>query len=54
MARWKNEGHAGMSFFILGRVAGFSDEEIGRALMSGKRQELIINAQKRLSVLSDY
>jgi hypothetical protein len=54
MARWKNRGHAGMPFFILGRVAGFSDEEIGRALMTDKREGLIINAQKRLPMLSDY
>jgi hypothetical protein len=54
MARWKNIGHAGMPFFILGRVADFSDEEIGRALMTVKREVLIINAQKRLPIISDY
>lgn len=46
MSRWKNEGHAGMPFLILGRVSGFSDEEIGRALMTGKREDLILKVQK--------
>jgi hypothetical protein len=50
MARWKNEGHAGMPFIILGRVAGFSDDEIMRALMTGNRENLIIEAQKKLQL----
>jgi hypothetical protein len=50
MAQWKNEGHAGMPFLILGRIAGFSDDEIMRALMTGKRKNLIAEAQKKLKV----
>lgn len=48
MARWKNTGHAGMPFFILGRVAGFADEEIGQALLSGKREDFIQQIQKKV------
>lgn len=49
MARWKNAGHAGAPFIILGRIAGFADEEIVRILLAGKREELILKAQERLS-----
>jgi hypothetical protein len=48
MARWKNDGHAGTSFFILGRVGGLSDEEIGQSWMSGKREDLIAKVQQNL------
>jgi HEAT repeat protein len=48
MARWKNEGHAGMPFVILGRVAGFSEDEIVRALITGNRETLILRAEKIL------
>lgn len=48
MARWKNDGHAGTSFFILGRVGGLSDEEIGQSWMSGKREDLIAEVQQNL------
>lgn len=41
MARWKNEGHSAMAFFILGRVVGFSDDEIGQYWSGGRREELI-------------
>jgi hypothetical protein len=54
MARWKNEAHAAMPFFILGRVAGFSDDRIGRALMTGRREELIVKAQKRLMTIENH
>ena len=46
MARWKNDGHAGTSFFILGRVGNFSDDEIGQAWLNGMREDLIAKAQK--------
>lgn len=48
MARWKNEGHAQMPFIILARAAAFSEDEIGQAIMNGKREELIARAQKNL------
>jgi len=48
MARWKNDGHAGMSFYILGRVGGLSDDEIGQAWMGGKREDLIAKVQQNL------
>lgn len=51
MAGWKNDGHAGAPFIILGRVAGLSEDEIGRALITGKREMLIekikINVETR-------
>ena len=31
MARWKSPGHAYMPFFILGRVAGMSEDAIAAA-----------------------
>ncbi len=46
MARWKNDGHAGMSFFILGRVGGLSDDEIGQSWMRGEREDLITKVQQ--------
>lgn len=52
MARWKNDGHAGAPFIILGRVAGLSEDEIGRALMTGKRDILIEKIQKSLQTKS--
>jgi hypothetical protein len=48
MARWKNEGHAQMPLIILARAAGFSEDEIGQAIMNGKREELIARAEKNL------
>ena len=48
MARWKNDGHAGTSFIILGRIGGFSDDEIIQALIRGKREDLILKIQKTL------
>ena len=48
MARWKNDGHAGTSFFILGRVGGLSDDEIGQSWMRGKREDLITKVQRNL------
>ena len=32
MARWQAEGHAGMAFLLVGRIAGLSDEEIRAGL----------------------
>ena len=32
MAKWKSKGHAGFSFIILGRVAGWDDEKILKCL----------------------
>ena len=48
MARWKNDGHAGTSFFILGRVGGLSDDEIGQSWMRGKHEDLIAKVQQVL------
>ena len=30
MAKWKSKGHAYAAFFILARIAGIKEEEIGR------------------------
>jgi hypothetical protein len=43
MARWKSEGHAYMPFFILGRVAGMSEEAISAA-WERKDAEAVIKA----------
>ncbi len=47
MARWKSKGHATASFFILGRIAGFSDNEISDALEKNDREAIINAAMKR-------
>jgi hypothetical protein len=47
MARWKAKGHAYAPFFLLGRVAGFSDREINEAWEHGSRAEFIQAAAKR-------
>ena len=52
MARWKNDGHTSAPFVILGRVAGISEDEIGRALMTGKRKILIEKILKSLETKS--
>ncbi len=48
MARWKNDGHAGTSFFILGRLGGLSDDEVGQLWIGGKREDLIAKVQQNL------
>ena len=47
MARWRSPGHALPSFFLLGRVVGFSEAEIQKAWVSGDRETLIETALKR-------
>jgi hypothetical protein len=46
MARWKS-GYAGGSFRMLGRIAGFLEDEIEAALESGDRASFIETAVKR-------
>lgn len=48
MARWKDDGHAYMSFFILGRVGNLPEEEIGRIWLTGKREDLIRKIQNNI------
>jgi len=43
MARWKDRGHAGGGFFILGRIAGLPEQELFEAWERNDR-ELVINA----------
>jgi POTRA domain, FtsQ-type len=47
MARWKSSGHAVASFFLLGRVAGFPEDEIKAAWERGDRASFIEAAAKR-------
>jgi hypothetical protein len=44
MARWKNEGHAMPGLLILGRIAGWSDEDVRAAWGSGQREKVIAAA----------
>jgi hypothetical protein len=44
MARWKSVAHASAALFILGRMAGYSDEATGKALMAGDREKIIGDA----------
>ena len=41
MARWKNEGHAMPGLLILGRIAGWSDDDVRAAWGSGQREKVI-------------
>ena len=47
MARWRSEGHAQAAFIILGRVAGFSDEETMVHWTRGERETVIAAAVAR-------
>ena len=45
MARWQTEGHAGMAFLLVGRIAGLSDAEIDdEARTAGQRERVIARA----------
>jgi len=50
MARWKSSGHALPSFFLLGRAAGFREDEINAAWERGDRASFIETAVKRANV----
>lgn len=48
MAKWKNPGHAMMGYFLLGRITGFSDEEIYKSFESDRNSflaKMLIKAQ---------
>jgi hypothetical protein len=47
MARWKSSGHAYAPFFLLGRVAGFPEDEITEAWERGDRASFIESAAKK-------
>jgi len=47
MARWKSSGHAYAPFFVLGRIAGFPEDEITAAWERGDRATFIEAAVKR-------
>ena len=46
MARWKSPGHAYMPFFILGRVAGMTEEAIAAA-WERKDPEAVVSAARQ-------
>ena len=43
MATWKNPGHAMMGYLLLGRITGFSDEELFKAFASENREFFLSN-----------
>jgi hypothetical protein len=47
MARWKSEGHAMPALMILGRIGGWSDEDIQSASMRCERETVVNAALKR-------
>ena len=47
MARWKSGGHAEPSAYLLGRIAGMSEEAIATAWKSGERERIIQAARER-------
>ncbi|HKQ77309.1 MAG TPA: HEAT repeat domain-containing protein [Blastocatellia bacterium] len=49
MARWKSSGHAQASFILLGRVAGFPEDEIFAAWEKGDRAAFVEAAIKRVN-----
>lgn len=44
MTRWKSDGHAGMAFWLLGRIAGMSESDIGAAWDKRDREAVIAAA----------
>jgi hypothetical protein len=48
MARWKSQGHAMAAFWLLGRVAGQSDDAIADAWEKGDRESVFREALKQL------
>jgi hypothetical protein len=46
MARWKSAQHAAAAFFILARIAGYSDAAAHAALARGDRETVIERAEK--------
>ncbi len=47
MARWNSKGHAYPGFFILGRIAGLSEEKINGAWELNDRESVIAAAQRK-------
>jgi hypothetical protein len=47
MARWKTLAHALPAFILVGRVAGFTDEQIQDAWSRGDREKIIAAAKKK-------
>jgi hypothetical protein len=47
MARWKSEGHAQAAFMILGRIAGYSDDDAFRLWQRSEREVVIKAAVAR-------
>jgi hypothetical protein len=46
MARWKSDGHAKAAFFILGRIAGYSEDAVQQA-WDRRERDLVISAALR-------
>lgn len=51
ITRWKNPGHAVMSFFILGRIANLKEDEIGKLWESRNHEALIEKVKQAKSNL---
>ena len=51
MARWKSEGHAQAAFFILARIAGYSDDAAFGLWQRGEREVVI--GDRRFQVVLD-
>lgn len=51
MARWKASGHAYAPFFLLGRVAGFTEKEINEAWGRSDHAAFVDAATKRILVI---
>jgi hypothetical protein len=47
MARWKSEGHAQAAFFVLGRIAGYPDDDALNLWRRGEREVVINEALRR-------
>jgi hypothetical protein len=48
MAKWKNTGHAYSSMMILGRMAGFKDDDVGRAMAEGNKDDMLYKILDKL------
>jgi hypothetical protein len=50
MSKWKNAGHAMMAYVLLGRITGFTDEEIYNSFASDKKDSFLITMLNKVPV----
>lgn len=51
MARWKSDGHAMSAYFILGRIAGYTDQETYEGFTASDRNAFLVLVIKKIKTL---